>query len=131
MQESTLTFYGTDPFGDMIGPGIARCLYGGISLLFPPRRVPSVFELEDAAVMKKLSHRLTYGALLFTAERSIAYVAAKRPDLYLKKLAVNLKKHLIWIPLSSFSSETLRRLQRFHVLNGHQVRSWASRFIGE
>src|SRR5208337_2268634 len=35
-EESTLTFYATDPFEDLIGPGIARCRYGGLSLLFPP-----------------------------------------------------------------------------------------------
>ncbi len=130
-EESTLTFYATDPFEDLIGPGIARCVYGGITLLFPPRRIPGVFDLPDLDSMKKVSHQLTYGALLFSKEHTIAYVASKKPDVYLKKLATQLKKHLIWIPLSHFSSETLRRLRRFHVLNGKQVRSWASRFIGE
>ncbi len=130
-EESTLTFYATDPFADLIGPGVARCTYGGLSLLFPPRHVPCAFELTEKASFKKLSHRLVYGALLFSNENSVAYVAAKKPDAILKKLAAKLKKHLIWIPLSSFSSETLRRLRRFHVLNGKEVRSWAGRFIGD
>ena len=130
-EESTLTFYGTDPFDDMIGPGIARCRYGGLSLLFPPRIIPSAFELTENSPFKKLSHRLVFGALHFTEERSVAYVSSKKPDIYLRRLASKLKKSLIWIPISSFSTETLRRLRRFHILNGKQVRSWASRFIGE
>lgn len=130
-EESTLTFYGTDPFEDMIGPGVARCQYGGLSLLFPPHHIPSAFDLTENSPLKKLSHRLTYGALLFTKELSVAYVSAKKPDIYLRRLASKMKKRLIWIPISSFSSETLRRLRRFHILNGKQVRSWASRFIGE
>jgi hypothetical protein len=115
----------------MIGPGIARCTYGGLSLLFPPRPVPCAFELTKDSTLTKLSHRLTYGALLFSKERSVAYISVKKPDIFQKKLASKMKKRLIWIPLSSFSSETLRRLRRFHILNGKDVRSWASRFIGE
>ena len=91
----------------------------------------SAFDLTENSSLKKLSHRLAYGALLFTKEKSIAYVSAKKPDIYLRRLASKMKKRLIWIPISSFSSETLRRLRRFHILNGKQVRSWASRFIGE
>ena len=42
-QESTLTFFSTNPFDKMIGPGIAQARYGGLSLLFPPRPVQDVF----------------------------------------------------------------------------------------
>jgi hypothetical protein len=74
---------------------------------------------------------LTYGAMLFSKETSVAYVAHKRPGLALRMHARRLGKHLVWIPLATFSSETLNRLRVFHVLNGKTVRSWASRFIGE
>jgi hypothetical protein len=77
-----------------------------------------------------LSHRLTYGALLFSNERTVAYVAAKKPDALMRAHARALGKHLVWLPLASFSTETLTRLRRFHVLNGQEVRSWATRFIG-
>jgi hypothetical protein len=69
--------------------------------------------------------------MLFSKEKSVAYIAAKSPNLYLRTLSRKLKKHLVWIPLSTFSTETLTRLRRFHVLNGKDVRSWASRFIGD
>lgn len=130
-EESTLTFYSTGPFEDLIGPGVARCKYGGLSLLFPPRQIPCAFELTRNSSIKKLSHRLMYGAFLFSNENSIAYIATKKPDIQLKKMASRMKKNIIWIPISSFSSETIRKIQKFHVLNGKTVRSWANRFIGE
>ncbi len=130
-QESTLTFYATDPFSNMIGPGIARSFYGGLSLLFPPRPIPNAFELAQSTNLVKLSHQLVWGALMFSTEPAVAYVSAKRPDLKLRVMAQKFKKRLVWLPLSSFSNETIRKLRRFHVLNGKEVRSWATRFIGE
>jgi len=138
-EESTLTFYATNPWSDLIGPGIARCRYGGLSLLFPPRPVPDIFELTESSSAVKastadfpnLAARLTYGALLFSAERVVAYVAGRKPGTFLRTLASRLKKRLVWIPLASFSDETIRKLKSFHILNGKEVRSWAARFIGE
>jgi hypothetical protein len=129
--ESTLTFYATDPFADLIGPGIARCFYGGLSLLFPPRLVPDTFELTRDMDLPGLSHRLVWGALAFSREKSVAYVARARPGVRMRMMAQKLGKQLVWIPLAAFSTETLHRLRRFHVLNGRTVRSWAARFIGE
>lgn len=130
-EESTLSFYATDPFVNLIGPGIAECNYGGLALLFPPKSIPNVFAISEFLKLKNLAARLTYGSMLFSREKNIAYVAAKKPGIELKNLASKLGKHLIWIPLSSFSNETLRKLRKFHILNGKDVRSWASRFIGD
>ncbi|MBN1128338.1 MAG: hypothetical protein JXA71_05095, partial [Chitinispirillaceae bacterium] len=130
-EESTLTFYATDPFSDLIGPGIARCRYGGLSLLFPPRHLPNIFEIDTGMTFPNLAGRLVYGALLFSQERVVAYVAERKPGVFFRTAAARLKKHLVWIPLASFSGETVRRLRNFHILNGKEVRSWATRFIGE
>jgi len=130
-EESTLTFYATDPFDQLIGPGIARCTYGGLSLLFPPRPVPDVFQLKTDIELKNCAARLTFGALLFSKEKVIAFVAEHRPNTLQHAMARAFKKRLIWIPLSTFSNETLRKLRRFHILNGKDVRSWATRFIGD
>lgn len=130
-EESTLSFYATDPFADLIGPGVARCAYGGISLLFPPRSVPNIFDLTNEMDPPDCAARLTFGALMFSQEKTVAYVCAKAPTLRLRTMAAQFKKHLVWIPLSSFSNETLNKLRRFHVLNGKEVRTWASRFIGD
>ena len=42
-EESTLTFYATDPLADLVGPGIARSYYGGLSLLFPADGARRIF----------------------------------------------------------------------------------------
>jgi hypothetical protein len=130
-EESTLTFYASDPFENMIGPGIARCYYGGLSLLYPPRQVPNIFEITNDSDFPDLASRLTYGALQFSSEKVVAYVAQKKPGTVIRKMAAHLKKHIVWIPIASFSNETIRRLRRFHILNGKIVRSWAGRFIGD
>jgi hypothetical protein len=131
-EESTLVFYGTDPLAKMIGPGIAESEYGGLSLLFPPRPVPNVFELPAAEFgFANLAEQLLYGALLNSRERTLALVSQAPPGLRLKRMAARLGKRLSWVPMASFSAETLRRLRKFHVLNGKHVRAWASRFIPE
>lgn len=130
-EESTLSFYATDPFENLIGPGIAQCSYGGLALLYPPRQIPNVFELTKDLHLPNLAVRLTLGSLLFSQERVVAYIAEKKPGTFLKNLASKYKKHLLWIPINTFSNETLRRLRKFHILNGKTVRSWAGRFIGD
>jgi len=129
--ESTLSFYSTNPFDDLIGPGIARSVYGGLALLFPPRSVPNIFRCAEAAGITGCAAQITAGSLMFAKEKNVAFLAAKTPTLQMRTLAARFKKHLIWIPLSTFSTETLSRMRRFHVLNGKQVRTWASRFIGD
>ncbi|HKP96459.1 MAG TPA: hypothetical protein VJ385_11945 [Fibrobacteria bacterium] len=131
-EESTLTFFATDPLAKLIGPGIAESEYGGLSLLFPPRPVRNVFEIPpEEAGFRSLSEQLMYGALLNSEEKSIAYVSPRKPGLRMKRMAAGFKKRLVWIPMASFSAETLRKLRKFHILNGKQVRAWASRFIPE
>jgi hypothetical protein len=131
-EESTLTFYATDPLSKLIGPGIAESLYGGLSLLFPPRPVGNVFALPaEAFGFQSLAEQLLYGAVVNTKERSVAFVSHRKPRLRMKRIAAQFRKRLIWVPMASFSAETLRKLQKFHILNGKQVRAWASRFIPE
>ena len=129
-EESTLVFYATDPLAKLIGPGIAESEYGGLSLLFPPRPIPNVFDLPAGeSGLAGLAERLLYGALLNSRERTVAYVSQARPGLRQRRLAARFGKRLSWVPMASFSAETLRRLRKFHVLNGKHVRAWASRFI--
>ncbi len=129
-EESTLTFFATDPLSKMIGPGIAECEYGGLSLLFPPRPVKDIFSIPPEAMgFQSAAEQLVYGALLNSKEKSIAYVSHRKPGLRMKGMAAKLHRRLIWIPLTSFSAETILKLRKFHILNGKQVRAWASRFI--
>lgn len=129
MQESTLTFYATDPFSDLIGPGIARARYGGLAMLFPPRRTPDLFQIEVPEGLNAAEH-LTYASMLYSEQRLVAIISATRPSAKLRLLSQRLGKHLVWTPLSQFKLETLEALRTFHILNGTQIRSIAGRFIG-
>jgi hypothetical protein len=93
--------------------------------------VPDVFSMPNLPDLRTRTEYLVYGGLLFSRERIVVYVAARKPGVRLTRLAAQCKKRLVWIPLSTFSLETLRRLRKFHILNGTTVRSWAARFIGE
>ena len=118
-EESTLTFYGTDPMADLIGPGIARAKYGGLSLLYPPRPIRNPFQTYTGT----LAECLCYGACQNSEDKNIAVVSPHKPGINLKRIAQKFKKNLIWMPFAKFSSETLHQLRTFHVLNDKEVRS--------
>lgn len=128
-EESTLSFYSTDPMQDMVGPGIARARYGGLSLIFPPRPTPDLFQVESLEGLSYAGH-LAYASMLYSQERLVGYISEHRPSLKLREIARRLGKHLVWTPLHHFPHESLEKLRTFHILNGSQIRSIASRYIG-
>lgn len=132
-EESTLSFYSKNPLKTLVGPGIAECEYGGFTLLYPPQQTPDIAQYVEMRKLDRLplNYQLTLYAMNFSQERVIAYISDKRPSSFLLKKAKDLHKNLLWIPMKSFSSDTLRRLRKFHMLDGKKVRSWASRFIGD
>lgn len=130
-EESTLSFFSTNPFDNMIGPGVAKAKYGGCALLFPPRPMPDIWQNYNPDNKVSLQDHLVKQNLRFTNEKFIAYVAAKPPSLKIKNAARKANKHLIYIPLNSFSAQEINRLRNFHILNGHHIRSYAADFIQE
>ena len=128
-QESTLCFFATPFVDDLVGPGIAQASYGGAMFLFPPRAIPDIWTDRRLAFARTLEERLLAGALLHSREPHVAVIAPARPLARWRLLARRFHKRLVFIPLSRFSGQTVDRLRRFHVLNGHEVRSYAARFI--
>ena len=128
-EESTLALYATNFMEDMVGPGIGRAEYGGCFLLYPPRIVPDIWTDPRFDRCRSPAERLTVAALFHSRERFVTYVGPERPGIRLRQAARRLGKHLVFIPLSSFSRETVQRLRTVHVLNGREIRSWASLFI--
>jgi len=127
--ESTLAFYSTDPKDDIVGPGIGRMFYGGCMFLFPPRFIPCIWSDLRFERARRPSERLLLAAIFYSEDRYVAYAAPAPPPDAVRQQAEALGKHIVYIPLSSFSSTTLEKLRRAHVLNGSEVRSWADRFI--
>ena len=128
--ESTLSFFATPFSQSLIGPGIGQAIYGGAMFLFPPRPIPDIWT-DRRLALGSLEERLLAGALLHSREPHVALVSPVRPPARWRRLARHFRKQLIPIPLSRFSGQTVDRLRRFHVLNGHEVRSYAAKFIQE
>ena len=128
--ESTLLFYASDPAADPVGPGILRCRYGGLALLFPPRHVPDVFSLPDPPLGARDAHEtLVAGACLFAKEKAVAYASWSPPGLRLQAIAREAGRRLVHVPLAGFPAGAVEKLRTFHVLNGKDTRGWADRFI--
>jgi hypothetical protein len=130
-QESTLCFYAS-PFQErMVGPGIGEARYGGALFLFPPRPIPDIWTDPALHFARTLEERLIAAAAVHSQERHIALVSPMPPRSQWRRIARMFRRQLIPIPLHRFSGQTIDRLRRFHVLNGHDIRSYAARFIHE
>ena len=128
-EESTLCFYATEFADNIIGPGIAQAVYGGCSLMFPPRPIPDIWSDQRFAEARTLEERLLSAALFHSRERRVVLVAPTPPSVRWRRIAKKYRKQIVYIPLKRFSMQTIDRLRRFHVLNGYEVRSYAAKYI--
>ena len=130
-EESTMCFAATPFYHNVIGPGLALSKYGGLFLLYPPRPILDVWEDGRLEFARTAADRLVAGALLHSRERHVVLVAPRPPRARWRLLARRMRRKLLYIPLQRFSGQTIERLRHFHVLNGHEVRSWAAQFVRE
>lgn len=128
-QESDMAFYATRAGEVVIGPGISRCHYGGFMLTYPPMRVFDIWEdpLFDFARTKP--ERLLLAAVDYSLEKYIVYIAKRPPTALAKGFAARQGKKILYLPLGQFSPLLLKKIQTFHVLEGHHVRLYAHRYI--
>lgn len=127
--ESTLCFYAKDYREDLVGPGIARSFYGGALFIFPPITIFDIWQDKKFKEHKHPPTKLVAAASCYSSSRYIAYVGSKKPSFEMINIAKRNKKHLIFIPLSNFSAYTIRKLRKFHVLQGEKIRSYANKYI--
>lgn len=127
--ESTLCFYATDHNDDWVGPGISRAFYGGALFIFPPIIIPDIWKSKLFQNHENPVHLLVAAASYYSQSKYIAYVSANRPSLAERSIAQRENRHLIYLPISHFSAYTLRKLRKFHVLAGHEIRSFARKYI--
>ncbi|MCZ6635983.1 MAG: hypothetical protein O7G87_21505 [bacterium] len=128
-EESTLCFYATNFSDNFIGPGIGQAVYGGCSLLFPPRTIPDIWQDPRLDFAQTLEERLLSAALFHSREKCVVLVAPHPPLNRWRRIAKRYKKRILYIPIKRFSLQTLDRLRHFHVLNGQEVRSYAAKYI--
>ena len=130
-EESTLCFYATPFLDHMVGPGIGQSRYGGALFIFPPRPIPDIWTDEGLGFAKTLEERLIAAGAVHSRETHLALVTPVPPRARWRQIARHFERRLVPIPLSRFSGQLIDRLRRFHVLNGHEIRSFASQFIRE
>lgn len=127
--ESTLAFFATDFQQEMVGPGIALATYGGAMFLYPPVAIEDIWEDPRLDFTTVLEERLIAAACLHSRQKQIALLCAKPPTATWRRIAKRSGKQLVHLPLSQFNSAMIQQLRMVHVLNGHQVRSFAEHFI--
>ncbi|WP_165251582.1 hypothetical protein [Paludisphaera soli] len=128
-EESTLAFYATDPFRNMVGPGIAQAQYGGALFLYPPRPIPEIWSDPRFDRHDTLEERLLAAAFAHSRDRHVAVVSPGPPSAAWRRLARAYGRKIVHLPLKRFSGAMIERLRTFHVLNGKHVRTYAADYI--
>lgn len=124
-----MAFYST-PMGEkLVGPGIARCEYGGFMLTYPPGRMFHVFEDPYFEHAESKPERLLLAAVDYSPQRLIVYVAASPPRSALRAVAERFGKKIVYIPIGDLSPVTLKQIRVFHVLDDHRAREYAKEYI--
>lgn len=128
-QESDMAFYATPAQAKVVGPGIARCEYGGLMLTYPPRRLNDVWSDPMYAAAQTKAEVLLMAAIDYCVEKHVVFVAAKPPRSFFRTFASRLGKKVVYIPLGQLSPVSLKRIRVFHVLSGHRLRQIAKDYI--
>lgn len=128
-EESTLAFYATDFRKNVIGPGVAQATYGGCMMIFPPMHIGDIWHEPFFDTADTMEERLIMACCFYAREKHVALLSAGPPGAAWRKIAKQFGKKLVHLPLSHFSASTLQQLRIVHVLNGHEVRSYAAEFI--
>ena len=113
----------------MVGPGIARCEYGGFLLTWPPGRMYFVWEDPEFAAARTPAERLLMAGIDYALERMVVYVAPEPPRSFVRQYAARRDRRIVYVPIGQLSPPTLKRIRVFHVLDGKHVRSYAREYI--
>lgn len=128
-QESDMAFYATPIHAKIVGPGIARCEYGGLLLSYPPRRLYDIWSDPFYEQAQSKAEILLMAALEYAKEKHVVYVAAKPPRSLFRTLANRVGRKIVYLPIGQLSPVSLKKLRVFHVLSGHHVREIAKDYI--
>jgi hypothetical protein len=127
--ESDMSFYATQPFDHMVGPGIGRAEYGGFAMVLPPRRMFDVWRDPDYDFAETKSERLLLAALDYCVEKHVVYVASHPPRSVFRSIAAHLSRQIIYLPIGQLSPSKLKKIRVVHVLDGHERRKIAKDYL--
>ncbi|MEI0604345.1 conjugal transfer protein TraB [Brachyspira alvinipulli] len=131
--DSDLILYSTEPGNTLVGPGISKCYFGGYASLMPPQAPHDVWriypQLKKEGTVRNYADLLLYTAIIYSVDKYLGYVAPNPPSAVLKEFAKQNSVEIVYVPLTTFSSETLRKLRHFHVLGNKRLRKIADDYI--
>ncbi|MBM3461863.1 MAG: hypothetical protein FJX76_07160 [Armatimonadetes bacterium] len=128
-QESDMAFYSTPMGGKIVGPGIARCEYGGLMLTYPPGRLMDVWSDPFYAECQTKAEVLLTAGLEYSKEKHVIYVASKPPRTWFKGIAGKLGRKIVYLPIGQLSPVSIKKIRVFHVLSGHHLREIARDYV--
>jgi hypothetical protein len=127
--ESDMAFYSTNPFDNMVGPGIGRGEYGGFLMSLPARRMYDVWGDPDYEIAESKPERLLLAGLDYSIHRHVVYVAAKPPRTIFRTMAGRMGRTIVYIPIGQLSPVTLKKIRVVHVLDGYDKREIAKQYL--
>ncbi len=131
--DSDLILYSTEPGNTLVGPGISKCYFGGYASLMPPQAPHDVWriypQLKKEGTVRNYADLLLYTAIIYSVDKYLGYVAPTPPSSILREFAKQNSVEIVYVPLTTFSSETLRKLRHFHVLGNKRLRKIADDYI--
>jgi len=127
--ESDMAYYSTQPFENVVGPGIGRAEYGGLLMTLPPRRLYDVWSDPDYEFAETKSERLLMAALDYSIERFVVYVAARPPRSIFRSIANHLNRKILYVPIGQLSPTKMKKLRVVHVLDSYARRAEAKEYI--
>jgi hypothetical protein len=98
-------------------------------MTMPPGRMADVWSDPDYDLAETKPERLLLAAIGYSLERHVVYVAARPPRARMRQIAGLLGRQILYIPLGALSPEKLRKIRVLHVLDSHERRRIASRYI--
>jgi hypothetical protein len=127
--ESDMAFYSTEPFENIVGPGVGRAEYGGLLMTLPPRRLYDVWSDFDYDAAETKAERLLMAALDYSMEKHVVYVAAKPPRSTFRQMAARVNRKIVYLPLGQLSPAKLKKIRVVHVLDSYKRRAEAKDYI--
>jgi hypothetical protein len=127
--ESDLALYSTLPGRQFDGPGMSRCLYGGVLSLYPPTGRVQVWGNPRYAGARNRAERLLKAAIDLSRKPIVAYVATQGPAPEMLALAASRGIRILYVPLDQLSADSIKRVRTFHVLSDRDIRPLAPLYI--
>lgn len=131
--DSDLILYSTEPGITLVGPGISKCYFGGYASLMPPQQPHDIWqeyeELKKSSLVSNYADLLLYTAIIYSVDKYLGFISPTPPSDMLKEFAKKQNIEIVYVPLTTFSSETLRKLRHFHVLGNKRLRKIANDYI--